>query len=37
MRPLVHTDELGNLGLTQREEQALVAFMKTLSDEEYAR
>lgn len=33
----VNTDELGNLGLTPREEQALVAFMKTLSDEEHAR
>jgi cytochrome c peroxidase len=33
----VNTDELGNLGLTPREEQALVALMKTLSDEEHAR
>ena len=28
----VNTDELGNLGLTEAEEDALVAFMKTLSD-----
>jgi cytochrome c peroxidase len=28
----VNTDELGNLGLTDDEEAALVAFMKTLSD-----
>lgn len=28
----VNTDELGNLGLTAEEKQALVAFMKTLSD-----
>ncbi len=28
----VNTEELGNLGLTEVEEQALVAFMKTLSD-----
>jgi cytochrome c peroxidase len=28
----VNTDELGNLGLTAAEEDALVAFMKTLSD-----
>ena len=28
----VNTDELGDLGLTKREELALVAFMKTLSD-----
>ncbi len=28
----VNTDELGNLGLSEREENAIVAFMKTLSD-----
>jgi cytochrome c peroxidase len=28
----VNTDELGNLGLTDSEEDAIVAFMKTLSD-----
>lgn len=28
----VNTDELGNLGLTEEEENALVAFMETLSD-----
>jgi cytochrome c peroxidase len=28
----VNTDELGNLGLTKGEENAIVAFMKTLSD-----
>jgi cytochrome c peroxidase len=28
----VNTDELGNLGLTEAEENAIVAFMKTLSD-----
>ena len=28
----VNTDELGNLGLTKKEENALVAFMETLSD-----
>jgi cytochrome c peroxidase len=28
----VNTDELGNLGLTEEEEDAIVAFMKTLSD-----
>ncbi|MZQ99558.1 MAG: cytochrome C [Acidaminobacter sp.] len=28
----INTDELGNLGLTNKEEAALVAFMKTLSD-----
>lgn len=28
----VNTDELGNLGLTEAEEAAIVAFMKTLSD-----
>lgn len=28
----VNTDELGNLGLTDEEEDAIVAFMKTLSD-----
>jgi len=28
----VNTDELGNLGLTDAEEDALVAFMETLSD-----
>ena len=28
----VNTDELGNLGLTDEEEAAIVAFMKTLSD-----
>lgn len=28
----INTDELGNLGLTDREEDAIVAFMKTLSD-----
>jgi cytochrome c peroxidase len=28
----VNTDELGNLGLTDEEEDAVVAFMKTLSD-----
>lgn len=29
----VNTDELGNLGLTEDEEEALVTFMKTLSDD----
>ena len=29
----VNTDELGNLGLTSEEEAAIVAFLKTLSDE----
>jgi len=29
----VNTDELGNLGLTDEEENAIVAFLKTLSDE----
>ena len=29
----VNTDELGNLGLTAEEEAAIVAFMRTLSDE----
>jgi cytochrome c peroxidase len=33
----VNTDELGHLGLTPREEQALVAFMKTLSDKQPSR
>ena len=28
----VNTDELGNLGLTPAEEDAIVAFLKTLSD-----
>ncbi len=28
----VNTDELGNLGLSEEEEQALVAFLRTLSD-----
>ncbi len=28
----INTDELGNLGLTNEEEDAIVAFMKTLSD-----
>jgi cytochrome c peroxidase len=28
----VNTDELGDLGLTEKEEKAIVAFMKTLSD-----
>mgnify|MGYP000072494021 CR=1 FL=1 len=28
----VNTDELGNLGLTDAEEDAIVAFMETLSD-----
>jgi cytochrome c peroxidase len=28
----INTDELGNLGLTDEEENAIVAFMKTLSD-----
>ena len=28
----VNTDELGNLGLTDAEEAAIVAFMQTLSD-----
>jgi cytochrome c peroxidase len=28
----VNTDELGNLGLTRGEENALVVFLKTLSD-----
>jgi len=28
----VNTDELGNLGLTEAEEDAIVAFLKTLSD-----
>ena len=32
MPETVNTDELGDLGLTKREELALVAFMKTLSD-----
>jgi hypothetical protein len=29
----VISDELGNLGLTDAEEDAIVTFMKTLSDE----
>ena len=28
----VNTDELGNLGLSDEEEDAIVAFMQTLSD-----
>ena len=28
----VNTDELGNLGLTNEEEDAIVAFLMTLSD-----
>ena len=28
----MNTDELGNLGLTSAEEDAIVAFMRTLSD-----
>lgn len=32
VRENVNTDELGNLGLTSAEEDAIVAFMKTLSD-----
>ena len=28
----VNTEELGNLGLTDEEEDAIVAFMETLSD-----
>ena len=28
----VNTDELGNLGLSDEEEDAIVAFMETLSD-----
>ena len=28
----INSDELGNLGLTLAEEQAIVAFMRTLSD-----
>lgn len=28
----INVDELGNLGLTDEEEDAIVAFMKTLSD-----
>jgi hypothetical protein len=28
----VNVDELGNLGLTDEEEDALVAFMETMSD-----
>ena len=28
----VNTDELGNIGLTPEEEDAIVAFMETLSD-----
>jgi hypothetical protein len=28
----VNTDELGNLGLTDEEEDAIVAFLTTLSD-----
>jgi cytochrome c peroxidase len=28
----INTDELGDLGLTDEEEDAIVAFMKTLSD-----
>ena len=28
----VNTDELGDLGLTQEEEAAIVAFMETLTD-----
>jgi hypothetical protein len=28
----MNTDELGNLGLSQTEERAIVAFMRTLSD-----
>jgi len=30
--PTINTDELGNLGLSEEEEAALVAFLKTLSD-----
>jgi cytochrome c peroxidase len=30
--PTVNHDELGNLGLTDEDEDAIVAFMKTLSD-----
>ena len=29
----VNTEELGNLGLTMEEESAIVAFMRTLSDD----
>jgi cytochrome c peroxidase len=29
----INTDELGNLGLKEQEEDAIVAFLKTLSDE----
>jgi hypothetical protein len=32
----VNTAELGNLGLTQDEEAAIVAFLKTLTDDELA-
>jgi hypothetical protein len=28
----VNTEELGNLGLSEQEEDALVAFLRTLSD-----
>jgi cytochrome c peroxidase len=28
----INEDELGNLGLTDKEEDAIIAFMKTLSD-----
>jgi cytochrome c peroxidase len=33
----VNSDELGNLGLTDKEEDAIVAFMLTLSDGVYLR
>jgi cytochrome c peroxidase len=32
VRENVNTDELGNLGLTDEEEDAIVEFLKTLSD-----
>ncbi|NVJ16159.1 hypothetical protein [Myxococcus sp. AM010] len=32
----LNTDEMGNLGLSPQEEQAIVAFMRTLSDVYYA-
>jgi hypothetical protein len=28
----INTDEMGNLGLSNKEEEAIVSFMKTLSD-----
>ena len=35
MPETVNMDELGNLGLTKREELAVVAFLRTLSDRSF--